>query len=129
MCFQRHCNFLCFSSLGSRPSSPLPCALTYSSLSGQSLGSWLAVIEKGALVDSPPLPLSREDRYSAQSLSQPFCGEQLCFLILSTSLTFTHILSAFLPFDLPYSTGWFIKVPWFFIRVSFTFEGFSSHFN
>lgn len=32
MCFQVHCNFLCFSSLGSGPFSVLACALTFSEL-------------------------------------------------------------------------------------------------
>lgn len=59
----------------------------------------------------------------------PLVSSSVCFLILSTSLTFTYILSVSRPFHLPYPTGWFIKVPWLFIRVYFIFEGFSSHFN
>lgn len=118
--FSRSLQLLLFSSLGARPSSPLPCTLIFSNLSGPSLGSCLAVIEKG------PCLLSREVGCSRQSFEQHFCGSQSCFLMLSTSTTSIYTHSVSWSFDMLHSTEQFIIVPGLFIRVYSMFGGFSS---
>ena len=57
--FPRSLPLFVLPSLGFRPSSAFPCALMFSDLSDQSLGFRLAVIEKDALVDGPPLCLEQ----------------------------------------------------------------------